>query len=262
MPALPELQRQLGERLMAGSGADTPIWIRTHPGQAAERLDVYRTTVMDTLVRALRLSFPTVHRLVGDEFFEGAGRIFAQEHLPRSADLNRYGDDFPAFLQQFGPCTALVYLPDVARLDRAAARALHAPDKQAVDFAALATAATGLDAARLRFTPHPSISLLRSPFPVDAIWRAVLAQDEGEMAAIDLQSGPVYLIVERVVDAVNVVRIPAGEWTLSQALFQGRPLAELIETPGEIDVPALLAQHFTGGRLVAFAIESNEGDSP
>lgn len=261
MPALLELQRELSDRLMAGTDEGTPAWIETRPREAAERLEVYRATMMDTLVRALRLTFPTVHRLVGDDFFQGTGRIFAQKHLPASADLNRYGNDFPGFLQEFSPCAALVYLPDVARLDWAVARALHARDAQAVEFSALAAAA-GAEAARLRFIPHPSISLLRSPFPIDAIWRAVLAQDDAAMAAVDLESGPVHLIIERVAGSVDVVRMPAQEWTFSEALLQGRPLADLLEAPADIDVPALLAQHFTAGRVVSFATDSSEGGSP
>jgi hypothetical protein len=33
-------------------------------------------------VKALRLSFPTVERLVGAEFFEGATAIFCYSHFP------------------------------------------------------------------------------------------------------------------------------------------------------------------------------------
>ncbi|MBK6007317.1 putative DNA-binding domain-containing protein [Ramlibacter ginsenosidimutans] len=262
MPALLELQHAMHARLAGVSNDDAPAWIQAPAAEVAERLAVYRGTVLDTLVRALRLSHPTVHRLVGDAFFHGAGRLFAQQHLPASADLDRYGDGFSQFLQDFAPCATLTYVPDVARLDRAVHRALHAEDAEPLAFGALAAAAASTDPDRLRFVAHPSVSLLCSPFPVDAIWRAVLQQDDDAMAAVDLDSGPVHLIVERVAGSVEVTRIAASEWPASQCLLQGRPLAELLDAPGAIDIPDLLARHFRAGRLVAFATHPPEGDSP
>jgi hypothetical protein len=260
LPALHEVQRQLRDSLLAGAGDEALAWIATPAGEAVERLDVYRTTVTDTLVHALRLNFPTVYRLVGAEFFEGAARFFARERLPISADLHRYGADFPAFLQDFEPCSGLRYLPDVAHLDWAAVGALHACEAETMHLGALA-AVTGVDAATLRFTPHPSLSVLRSDFPIDAIWRAVLQQDEAAMAAIDPASGPVHLIVERVADTVHVSRMPPEEWRPTIALMKGRPLAEVVDEAGEaLDLPTWLAKHLAAGRLVAFvSIPPEEG---
>jgi hypothetical protein len=45
-------------------------------GLRAERLDIYRNTFLLTLTKALRLCFPVVQKLVGDEFFEGAAQVF------------------------------------------------------------------------------------------------------------------------------------------------------------------------------------------
>lgn len=262
MPALHEVQKELRDCLLGGVEVGVPSWILAPSGQAAERLDVYRTTVLDSLVRALRLSFPTVHRLVGAEFFERAGQTFAGGHLPDRADLNRYGADFPAFLQSFAPCAALPYLPDVARLDWAAGRALHAGDDEPVALEALA-GITDADAASLRFTPHPSLSLLRSDFPIDDVWRAVLGQDDDAMDAINLASGPVHLVVERVGDRVHVSRVSPHEWSASVALTQGIALQHVVEAcSADVDVPALLAMHLAAGRFVAFQCSTLDGDSP
>jgi hypothetical protein len=260
MPSLREVQLQFRDWVMMAAAPEVvPEWITIHPAAAAERLDVYRATVMDTLARALRLSFPTVHRLVGTECFEGAARIFAGEHLPASADLNAYGWDFPDFLQQFAPCAALAYLADVARVDLAVSRALHAPDAEPVRVSAL-SAVLGADAASVRFTAHPSLSLLRSEYPVDEIWRAVLQQDDSAMAAIDLASGPVHLIIERKAGTAHVERMPVHEWLFANALLQGRELGAVLERAGEdVDVPALLARHLASGHLISFKSSSHKG---
>jgi hypothetical protein len=158
----------------------------------AQRLSIHRNTIVATLANALRISFPAVHRLVGADFFEGAAQIFAREQAPSCADLNAYGAGFPDFLQRFEPAATLAYLADVARLEWAVNRALHAPDADSLTVERLAIAPADHD--QMCFVAHPSLSTLRSDFPVDS-WRAVLQQDDAAMAAIVLVSGPVCLLV-------------------------------------------------------------------
>ncbi len=259
MPSLLEVQRALRDALIAGE--PPPQWVAGSEPSVRERLGIYRNTVLGTLVRALRLGFPTVERLVGAEFFEGAAQAFALAHPATSADLNAYGSAFAAFLADFAPCAGLVYLPDVARLDAAVARALHADDASALDVHVLAQ----LDPARaggLRFRFHPSLSLLRSPFPVDAIWTAVLQQDEAAMAAIDLEGDPVHLLVERVDGRPVVVRLPEEQWHWTAELVQGRAFADLLAEDTATELAALLARHLSAGRVVAFLGDVFEEASP
>lgn len=221
----------------------------------AAMVNVHRNTLIGNLAGALRLSFPAVQRLVGAEFFEGAARIFAREQLPRCADLNAYGAGFPRFLQGFQPAAALAYLPDVARLEWAVNRALHAPDAPALEMSRLAAVAER-DHDRLRFVPHPSISMLRSAFPVDAIWDAVLRQDDAAMAAIDPSGPPVYLMVERVAEDVDVQRCECSEWGFAAALLEGQPLGAALANVAVRDAPALLAGHLSAGRCIGFHLDA------
>src|SRR6516162_4720107 len=62
------------------------------------------------------------------------------------------------------------------------------------------------------FVPHPSVGLVKTGYPVDAIWRAVLAEDDAALAAIDLAAGPVWLMVERDASGVEVLRLAAPGW--------------------------------------------------
>lgn len=222
-----------------------------------QRLNVYRNTIAGTLTNALRLSFPAVHALVGAAFFEGAAQIFAHAHPPRCADLNAYGAGFPDFLQRFQPAATLAYLADVARLEWAVNRALHAPEVPALDASTLAAVAPS-DHERVCFVAHPSITMLRSSFPVDTIWRAVLQHDEAALAAIDLGSGPVCLIVQRLGDAVEVERLHERAWRFATALLGGQALRAALDVAQGDDGPALLAEHLLAGRCVAFRIAALE----
>src|SRR5262249_26234747 len=127
VPTLLEIQTAMcrglldnGDPTVAAALGDTLV--------PAERLSIYRNTSRTALINALRLNFPAVRQLVGADFFGAAADIFITREPPHTAWLDFYGDRFPEFLQSFGPAAALIYLPDVARLERAVCRALHAVD--------------------------------------------------------------------------------------------------------------------------------------
>ncbi|MDB6146084.1 MAG: hypothetical protein JWP80_5128, partial [Pseudomonas sp.] len=79
---------------------------------------VYRNTVLKGTTDALLANFPTVERLVGNEWFRAAASIHAHQSPPTDARLLYYGADFPVFLDGFEHAQQLPYLGDVARLDR------------------------------------------------------------------------------------------------------------------------------------------------
>jgi hypothetical protein len=76
-------------------------------GISPDRLDIYRNTFVANATRALRLTYPAVHKLVGDEFFEGAAVAFIAQHPPRSACFDHYGEAFAAFLAAFPPISPM-----------------------------------------------------------------------------------------------------------------------------------------------------------
>ena len=79
---------------------------------------VYRNTVTKGCVDALVANYPTVARLVGDDWFRAAAAVFVRQNPPRCPMLVSYGDAFPDFLATFEPAAELPYLADVALLDR------------------------------------------------------------------------------------------------------------------------------------------------
>jgi hypothetical protein len=265
MPALLEFQRAM-QRVILDAEIHDGDAIRAWVGQDAEagwRLAVYRDTSRSTLGNALALSFPAVRRLVGAEFFSGAAQAFINVELPQGGCLNDYGAGFAAFLAGFvaehAPDAALDYLADVARLEWNVSRALHAPDRAGLDLGRLAA----LDAAAMasvRLIPHPSISVLCVDFPADLIWRAVLDQDDAAMAAVDLASGPLCLLVERTGQSVRVQRLDEPAARFTQRLFAGEPLHAALEPQTPEAQHATLADHLACGRIVDFELGNPSTD--
>lgn len=258
MSSLLELQQAFRRSLVAGDNTEAAAAIIADGLLPEARLNIYRNTFIGTLTTALRLSFPAVHRLVGADFFEGAARIFAAAASPQSAYLNEYGQGFPEFLAQFAPATSLPYLADVARLEWAVNRALHAADVEPLDLARL-RAIDPKDQGNIAFVPHPSIGIVHSNYPINEIWRAVIAQDDMAMAEINLASGPVWLLIERREDRVEVTQCNAEAWRFAFALFSGQPLHAVIDySSSNIDASILLADHLAKGWLVDFRIAAQD----
>ncbi len=256
MPTLLEVQTAMRHRLLDDADP-TAAAIIADAFALADRVSIYRNTSRTTLTNALRLTYPAVQRLVGEDFFAAAADTYISNEPPRTAWLDIYGGSFPEFLQNFRPATALRYLADVARLERAVGRALHAVDAAPLAPSQLADIAEG-DHSRVFFVPHPSVSLMSSKYPVDAIWRAVLANDDEALAAIDLSAGAVWLLVERSASSVEVTRTAEERWRFAEALFAGRSLSAALELASNPDAPIWLAEHLAAGRFVGFALSNAE----
>jgi hypothetical protein len=258
-PSLLELQRAMLAGLGHGDLEAAAGEILADGIEAAARLSIYRNTSISTLVNALRLTYPAVRKLVGEEFFEGAAHAFADARPAASAWLDEYGRGFDSFLAAFPPALSLPYLPCVAALEWSVSRALHAPDATGLDLARLASVSAG-DSRRLRLVAHPSVGLVRADAPVDRIWHAVLDEDDDAMRAIDLADGPVHLLVERRDSAVRVERLSERSWRLVAALYDGAPLQAALDRAGDDAPERLLAEHLAAGRFAGFDLAHTLND--
>ena len=256
MPTLLEVQRAMRRRLLDDADPAATA-ILTNALASANRISIYRNTARSSLTNALRLTYPAVQRLVGEDFFAAAADEFITNEPPRAAWLDLYGIDFPEFLQSFPQAAGLSYLPDVARLEQAVGRALHAADAVPLAPSELANVVPS-GRASVRFAPHPSVSLIASNFPVDVIWRAVLARDDAAIAAIDLSAGTVRLLIERRAGEIEVIRLGERQWKFAESLFAGRPLSVALEAADNPEAAIWLAGHLAAGHFIGFALSSPE----
>ena len=254
MPTLLETQRAFAATLAGNANCAIEEWIAADGFSAAERLRIYRNSCRSVAAEVLRMTFPAVDRLVGRDFFDMAAMRFCAAHPPASGYLNEYGGEFADFLSELPEAAAaLRYLPDVARFEWALNWAANADDAPVLDLASLAAVAPEQH-EMLRFEPHPSVRLLELEYPADQIADAVLAGDDAAMAAIDLASGPVHLIVGRGPNGVDARRLTPSAYEFAGRLFGKKRLGEALEAAGP-DGAASLADHFLNGRLSQFYIE-------
>jgi hypothetical protein len=236
MLTLRELQAGFRDALLGGGEHAAAAAVRGDGLGAAARLAVYRHHVFTSLTAALESTYPVVVRLVDARFFRYAADQYIRAQPPASPCLSEYGAELGDFLGRFAPCRHLAYLPDVARLEWAMNAALHAPDVEPIAAEALRAAVT--------LALHPSLTLLQSPWPLDAIWRA--NQPDAERDAVDLDAGGVFLQVWRADDEVVFRRLSAAGFAFRHALAcRGRldAAAEAaLAADAGADLPALIRE--------------------
>ncbi|MCQ4298045.1 DNA-binding domain-containing protein [Pseudomonas stutzeri] len=213
---------------------------------------VYRNTLIKGCVDALRANFPSVERLVGEEWFAAAATLHAWQTLPRSGPLLEYGEDYPAFLQHFEPARELPYLSGVAQLDRLWLEVFSAVEQPVLTLAALATQ-TPEQLARQTLVPRAALRWRWfAELPVYTIWSCTREQREvsaamlwwGEGALLSRSAGRIgWQPLERA-GCVFLDACAAGV-----SLEQASELALAIQP--ELDFNDLLGRLLTAGAFAA-----------
>lgn len=205
-------------------------------GPPETKFKVYRNNVVKGAADTLGDAYPVSKRLVGEKFFQGMARAYWTAYPPAGRTLTLYGEDFADFIEMFEPARPLVYLADVARIERAWLEAHHAPDAAPLKLAdvkglppdELAGMAPGL---------HPSVRTLASDCPVFSIWRT--NREDEAVQKISLDAGGEMTLVHRPqmevryrrlspADALFIARIGAGQdfATASNAVADSFPGVE------------------------------------
>src|SRR5437868_368493 len=125
MPSLAEFQFAVAADLLDGASRTARL-LPGDPSAVLAGLRIHRNTVLAGLANALRLTYPTVAWLTGEDFFDQTAALFASRNPPRTACLSDYGGGFADFLEVYPPAAGFSYLADVARFDLVIERCAHA----------------------------------------------------------------------------------------------------------------------------------------
>jgi hypothetical protein len=220
MPDLDRLQRLMCSAVRGRHEPELDDLIEGGGLQPEARLRIYRNHAILTLTEALKATFPVVCRLVDERFFGYAAHRYIGVNPPSHPCLSEYGESFADFLATFPACRELVYLADVARLEWAINRALHAAAADAADRSVLRTSDPVL-------MLHPSLQLVASRWPIERIWRAN-QPDGNNDEAINLDAGGARLLVFRRDDRVVIIGIEESAYAFLDGIAHGARLEEAI----------------------------------
>jgi hypothetical protein len=209
----------------------------------AMRFAIYRNNVALGLIEALKAAFPVVYALVGDDFFAAMAHAHAVEYPPVSPVMLEYGGGFPAFIARFKPAAALPYLADVARLEWAWVEAYHAADAWPLSPGLLPRVARE-DLPQARLLLSPSLRIVRSDFPVVAIWE-MHGRDDRADAQLFADGGQDALVLRPGAE-VEIRCLPAGNAVFIEALAAGASVVEAMQAGLAASVLFDLAAALTG----------------
>jgi hypothetical protein len=212
-----------------------------------DRLAIYIGNVYHNLREALRAVYPTVDRLVGQQFFDHAANRYIRENPSQSGDIQRFGDRFPDFLANFHAAASLGYLADTATLEWLVHEAFHAADHAPLAFSQL-TDLAGAACTTLRFRLHPACRLFASSFPVLKIWQVNQPAANSD-ETVDAGAGGDWLLVHRIGFAVDIQPLHAAEFAMLDALRGGRAVDDAYELALQQD-PAFALGPFIERRIL------------
>jgi hypothetical protein len=202
--------------------------------RALKRFSVYRNNVAGSLVEVLKAAFPTMVKLLGEEFFAAMALVFLRAHPPRSRILMLYGDKMPGFLEQFQP----------ARVDQALRESYHSADSTPLPEAEFQTL-LGQDIAALRLRLAPSLRLIRSRWPILSIWAA--NHEDGPAPKPQAED----LLILRPEFDPRPQLLPPGGGDFLAGLMAGKTLSESLDlATGPIDLAAILGLLISGRAIV------------
>ncbi|MEO6976539.1 MAG: DNA-binding domain-containing protein [Gallionella sp.] len=242
MPALGRDLFDFASAIVRGDGLPVQVETSYSHYSVSTALDVYRNNYRGNLHDTLAYAYPVIAQLVGEEFFRYLTRQFIAQHPSRSGNLHHYGAEMADFVASFEPAKTLAYLPDVTALEWACRRAYFAEDVDTLNISRLAQIPHD-QYPDLILRTHPSCHLVRSRYPVVAIWRAHQPGAEIDFQ-IDLDSGASLALVSRRDDVVIVNEISAAEAGWLQAIQAdmslGEATAATLEYDADFDLQALL----------------------
>ncbi len=188
-----------------------------------------------------------LRKLLGEANFKVMAGVYLRAHPPASALMMFYGAEMPGFLATFAPVAKLPYLPDVARLELALRESYHAADAPALDPRAFETLPPDrLMAARVSLAP--ALRLVRSRWPIHAIWRRNM--EDGPKPG---QAGENVLITRPDYDPV-MTTLPPGGGAFMAALIIGQPFGAALDKATEpvpdFDLSAMLGILFAGSAII------------
>jgi hypothetical protein len=146
----------------------------------------YRDLVAANHLNALKDVYPVCLRLVGEGYFSFLAWNYLKDRPTDDPDLNRYGRDFPDFLEHETrvreELKGLGYLPPVSRFEWG----LYAASRTGADVMPLEEMITKLtvlgDRNTAFFHLNPSLSLMEFSCPVVRIWEENRREEVGGVA--------------------------------------------------------------------------------
>lgn len=213
-----------------------------------ERFDVYRQTIVENMINALKITYPGVWKLLGEECSNSAAYAYCQtdRNLPKTGCLDDFGGDFPGFLGTLNQLSGLPYLKDYAHFEWLKHVAYMAADSKPIGPSNLMSIPEDeIDHVTFHFCP--SAYLFHSKYPLFDIHEIV---QDVSAKAITLNHEEAYGIIARKDNDVHTYWTTEDNWHFIRRLSEGATLLESAEYTQKIN------NNFDLSSSIAFVLQA------
>lgn len=218
-----------------------------------ERFDVYRQTIFENMINALKITYPGVLKLLGEDCANSVAYAYSKtdQNLPKTGCLDDFGGNFPEFLSTLEQLSELPYLKDYAHYEWLKHLAYIATDAKPIEPSDLMSIPEDeIDHVTFHFCP--SVYLFRSRYPLFDVHEVV---EDSAAKAITLNQEEAYGIISRKDNDIHTYWAARDNWHFIKKLFEGATLLESAEYAQTIN------NNFDLSSAIAFVLQAELVDN-
>jgi len=232
MLSLEKIQESLLDSILGGK--ENLAFIKANGLIKAEhRLRVHQDTIFENFVNALKITYPSIWRLIGSDCARGVALAYSHEfvNITDRSNISGFGENFPDFLEKFPSVKHLDYLPDYARIEWLRSRSYEAINQKIIS-AEKFNESMSSDPEAVIFKFNRSVFFLRSSWALAKIQRLL---DEPDSEKIDIMHEECFLLICRVNGRIETLFLEEDQWKFLFALKNGITLGQALEQIGSSD---------------------------
>ncbi|MCB1420273.1 MAG: putative DNA-binding domain-containing protein [Notoacmeibacter sp.] len=243
--SLADIQSRLQQAILDANPSPGALDLIAPPvaGDAATRLETYRSAYRIRLVGILRDDFDALHQFLGDEDFDTLANAYVEAHPSHTRNARWYGEAFAQFARATAPFAGHPVIGELAALQWALGTAFDAPDASVATLSDLAGISPN-DVAGMRLTMHPSAAILPRRTNAADIFSAI--RSGGEAIAPDEINDGSAVLVWRSESRAHYRILAAEEAMLANEAAGGASFALLCEMAAMMDDPDNAALRVAG----------------
>jgi len=208
----------------------------------SDRLAIHRDTIFNNFTSSLRITYPGIWRLLGEDCAYGVALAYSHDYvnLTSRSEMENFGENFPKFLANFPSTKHLQYLPDFARLELLRAKSYGAIMQKPLGIEQLqGYFESGIESCQILL--NASIYFLQSEYPLMNIQSLL---DDPGFTELSLQKQECFLVVCRTSGKTETLFLEAKPWNFLQSLSNGNIVSTAMDVFTEkelvVEIQALI----------------------
>ena len=222
----------------------------------ADRLSIYRSSILGGITTALINIHPVCVKLVGEKYFTHMVVGYLKNYPSNSPDIGHYGEYLPSYIADFKPVKTLTYLADVAQLEWFWHQAFNASnDNFTSQSCQPLTELQNIkehELPSIKFCPVSSAQLLASLYPIQKIWQVNQADYQGD-PSVNLDDGGVSLVIWRNAElGMRIDELSDDETRFIKAVLNNASFGDIAELSFSKSLDQVVQHCIQTGLIIGF----------